>query len=162
MLNIGIPDERHPKKSSWRTTRRKRSQGGQKKRYKNNHKASTKDLDILMGSWEQTAQERSKWRGLFNKGAALYEEERICEAERKRRERIANTNGPPADHMTLTCSTCNRYFKARIGLVIHQPTNKQTWTLFFKARQTKSILRMFDCCLNYDFQSIWQPPWHSL
>ena len=28
---------------------------------------------ITMGSWEQAAQERSKWRGLINKGAALYE-----------------------------------------------------------------------------------------
>ena len=26
-----------------------------------------------MGSWEQTAHERSKWLGLINKGAALYE-----------------------------------------------------------------------------------------
>ena len=39
-----------------------------------NLKASLKDFDIPMGSWEQTAQERSKWRGLvINKGAALYE-----------------------------------------------------------------------------------------
>ena len=49
-----------------------RSQGGQKKRYKDTLKASLKDFDILIGSWEQTAQERSKSRGL-NKEAALYE-----------------------------------------------------------------------------------------
>ena len=48
-----------------------------------------KDFDISIGSWELTAQERSKWRGLINKGAALYEKR---EAERKRRER--NANGP--------------------------------------------------------------------
>ena len=41
----------------------KRSQGGQKKRYKDTLKASLKDFDIPMGSWEQTAQEHSKWRG---------------------------------------------------------------------------------------------------
>ena len=81
---------------------------------------SLKNFDIPMGSWEQNAQERSKWRGLINKGAALYEGKRICEAERKRRERKAKTNGPPADSMTLTCSTCNRQFRARIGLVSHQ------------------------------------------
>ena len=34
-----------------------------------------------------------------------YEKKRICEAERKRRERKANTNGPPTDVMTLTSST---------------------------------------------------------
>ena len=38
------------------------------------------DFDIPIGSWEQTAHERSKWRGLINKGAALYEKKRICEA----------------------------------------------------------------------------------
>ena len=38
-----------------------------KKRYKDTLKASLKDFDIPVGSWEQTAQERSKWRGLINK-----------------------------------------------------------------------------------------------
>ena len=47
---------------------------------KNILKASLKDFDIPMGSWEQTAQERSKWRDLINKGAVIYEEKRICEA----------------------------------------------------------------------------------
>ena len=93
------------RKSSTRELRvGKRSQGDQKKHYKDTLKASLKDYDIPVGSWEQTAQERSKMRGLINKGAALYEKKRICEAERKRRERKANTNGS-ADSMTLTCST---------------------------------------------------------
>ena len=61
-------------------------------------------------------------------GAALHEKKRICEAERKRRERKANTNGPPADSMTLTCSTCNRQFRARIGPVSHQRTHQHTRT----------------------------------
>ena len=51
----------------------KRSQGGQKKRYKDTPKASLKDFDIPMGPWEQTAEEGSKWRGLSDKEAALYE-----------------------------------------------------------------------------------------
>ena len=42
----------------------------------------------------------------------------------KRRERKANTNGQPADSMTLTCSTCN----ARIGLVSHLRTHQHTRT----------------------------------
>ena len=85
------------------------SQGGQKKRYKGTLKASLKVFDIPMGSWEQTALERSN-----HKVAALYDTKRICEAERKSRERKAIANGPPADSMTLTCSTCNRQFRARI------------------------------------------------
>ena len=106
----------------------KRSQGGQKKRYKDTFKASLKDFDIPIASWKQTAQERPKWRSLINKGAALYEKKRICEAERKHRERRAKTNGPPADSTTLTCSTCNRQFRARIGLVSHLRTHQHTRT----------------------------------
>ena len=64
------------RKSSMDNYRRDlRPQGGQKKRYKDTRIASLKDFDIPIGSWEQTAHERSKWRG-------LYEEKRICEAKR--------------------------------------------------------------------------------
>ena len=69
-----MPDERLPKKVFYGELQEgKRSQGSQKKRYKDALKASLKDFDISFGSWEQTVQVRSKWRGLFNKGAALYE-----------------------------------------------------------------------------------------
>ena len=77
----------------------------------------------IVKSWQQTAQERLKWRGLINKGAAFYEEKkRICEAERKRREREAKTNRPPPDSITLTCFICNGQFRAKIGLVSYQRT----------------------------------------
>ena len=45
--------------------------GDQKKSYKDTLKASLKDFDIPIKSWEQTAQERSKWRGLINKEDAI-------------------------------------------------------------------------------------------
>ena len=105
---VDWPDERLPKKVFYGELQEgKRPQCGQKKRYKDTLKASMKDFDIPVGSWEQTAhvQERSKWQGLINKGMALYEKKRIREAERKHRERKANTNGPVAVPMTLTCST---------------------------------------------------------
>ena len=70
-----------------------------------------KDFDIPVHSLEEAVQDRSKLCGLINKGAAH------CEAERKRRERKVKTNVPPADSFTLTCSICNRLFRARIGLV---------------------------------------------
>ena len=74
---IRMPDARLPKKVFYGELQEgKRSQGGQKKRHKDTLKASLKDFEIPMGSWEQTAQERSKWRGFINKGAALYEKKR--------------------------------------------------------------------------------------
>ena len=114
--------------------------GDQKKSYKDTLKASPKDFDIPIKSWEQTAQERSKWRGLINKEDAIdrlpmkkkinknkkKKKKRIREAERKRRDGKAKTNEPPADSVTLTCCTCNRQIRARTGLVSHQRTHRHT------------------------------------
>ena len=130
---IRMPGERLPKKVFYGELQEgNRSEGGQKKRYKDTLKASLKNFGIPIESWEQTAQERSKWRCLINKGASLYEKKRICEAERKSSERKANTNGPRADSMTLTCSTCNRQFRARICLVMQPSKNSPTHTNLFK------------------------------
>ena len=58
---IRMPDERLPKKVFFGELQEgTRSQGGQKKRYKDSLKASLKDFHIPIGSWEQTAQERSQ------------------------------------------------------------------------------------------------------
>ena len=69
-----MPDERLPNKVFYGELQEgKRSKGGQKKRYKDTLKASLKDFDIPMRSWEQSAQERSTWRGIIIKEAGLYE-----------------------------------------------------------------------------------------
>ena len=107
--------------------------------------ASLKDFDIPMGSWEQTALVRSKCRCLINNGAALYEGKIICEAERGGIERNANTktNGPTTDSMTLTCSICNRQFRARISIVSHQRTHLHTRFLISKRRTAIKKLQAF-------------------
>ena len=51
-----MPDERLPKKVLYGELQEgKRSQGGQKKRYKDTLKASLKDFNIPIESWEQAA-----------------------------------------------------------------------------------------------------------
>ena len=61
-----MPDERLPKKILYGELQvGKRSHGGQKKRYKDTLKATFKDLNIPTESWEQIAQDRTKWRGLI-------------------------------------------------------------------------------------------------
>ena len=70
-----MPDERLPKKVFYGELQEgKRSQGGQKKRYKDTLKASLKDLNTPTESWEQAAQDRTTWRCLINKGASQFEE----------------------------------------------------------------------------------------
>ena len=69
-----MPDERLPKKVLYGELQEgKRSQGGQKKRYKDTLKASLKDFNIPTDCWEQAAQDRTKWRCLINKGASQFE-----------------------------------------------------------------------------------------
>ena len=124
-----MPDERLPKKVLYGELQEgKRSQGGQKKRYKDTLKASLKDFNIPIESWEQAAQDRTKWRCLINKGASQFEEKRICEAERKRKERKARAKEPSSvsAQSKFTCSICNRQFRAKIGLYSHQRTHKHT------------------------------------
>ena len=97
------------------------------KRYKDTLKASLKDFNIPTASWEQAAQDRTKWRCLINKGASQFEAKRICEAGRKRKERKARAKGPSSDsaQSEFTCSICNRQFRAKIGLYSHQRTHKR-------------------------------------
>ena len=66
--------------------------GGQKKRYKDTLKAC---LGNRLHRGDQSNEVSSTKEQLSTK------EKRICEAERKRRERKAKTNGPPADSMKL-------------------------------------------------------------
>ena len=114
-----MPDERLPKKVLYGELQDgKRSQGGQKKRYKDTLKASLKDFNFPTESLEQAAQERIKLLCLINKGASQFEAKRICEAERKRKEGEARAEGPSSDsaQSEFTCSICNRQFRAKIGL----------------------------------------------
>ena len=93
-----MPDERLPKKVFYGELQEgKRSQGGQKKRYKDTLKASLKDFNIPTELWEQPAQDLTKWRCIINKRAAQFESKRICEAARKRKERKARAKGSSSD-----------------------------------------------------------------
>ena len=124
-----MPDERLRKKVLYGELQEgKHSQCGQKKRYKDTLKASLKDFNISTESWEQAAQDRTKWRCLINKGASQFEPKRICEAERKRKERKARAKGPSSDsaQCKFTCSICNLQFRAKIGLYSNQRTHKHT------------------------------------
>ena len=67
---------------------RKRSQSGQKKRYKDAHpKCLAEGFPHFIESWEQAAHDRAIWGFLIRKRGAQYEAKRILEAERKRKKR---------------------------------------------------------------------------
>ena len=120
-----ISDECLPKKILYGELQvGKHSHGGQKKWYKDTFKASLKDVSIPTESWEQIAQDRTKWRGLIRRGAGEYEAKRISEAEQKRAQRKVRAKASPTELSSsdLSCSICNRQFRAKIGLISHLRT----------------------------------------
>ena len=122
-----MPDERLPKQILYGELQAgKRSHGGQKKLYKDTLKTSLKDFNIQKESWEQIAQDRTKWRCLIRWGAGEYEAKRISEAEQKRAQRKARAKVAPTELSSseLSCSICNRQFRAKIGLISHLRTHK--------------------------------------
>ena len=92
--------------------------GGQKKRYKDTLKASFKEFNIPTESLEQAAQDRRKWRCIIHKSAAQFEAKRICEAERKRKERKASEHyqirHSPSSHARLS----RLFSKSQIIIII--------------------------------------------
>ena len=94
----------------------KRSHGGPKERYKDTPKASLKDFNIPTESWEQTAQDRAKWRGLIRRGASEGEEKRISEADQKsaQRKTRAKASLTELSCSDLCCSICNRQFELEL------------------------------------------------
>ena len=123
-----MPEERLPRTILYEELEMgKRSHSGQKRRYKDTLKASLKEFNIPSESWEHTAQDRVKWRGLIRRGASEYEAKRISEAEQKHAQHKARAKASPTDLScsALCCSICNRQFRARIGLISHFRTHKQ-------------------------------------
>ena len=51
----------------------KRSQGGQRKRFKDSLKNNLKRFDIDTGLWESAAADRSRWRTAIREGSLLFE-----------------------------------------------------------------------------------------
>ena len=122
-----MPDERLPKKFLYGELQvGKRSHVDQKKQYKNTLNASLKDFNIPTESWEQFAQDRTKWRGLIKRGAGEHEAKRISVAEQKHAQRKARAKASPTDLSSsdLSCSICNIQFRAKIGLIGHLRTHK--------------------------------------
>ena len=122
-----MPGELLPKKTLYGELQvGKRSHGGQKKRYKDILKASLKDFNIPTESWKKIAQDRIKWQGLIRRVVGECEAKRISESKQKRAQRKARAKASQTELSAsyLSCSICNRQFRAKIGLVSHLRTHK--------------------------------------
>ena len=82
-----MPDDRIPKDVFYgELDAGHRTQGGQRKRYKDVLKATLKSYGIPHNTWEATATDRALWRSTCHSGLRYYEEKR-CDALRDQRMR---------------------------------------------------------------------------
>ena len=120
-----MPDERLPKKILYGELQIGKRSNGVKRSDTRTPSNSLKGFNIPTESWEQIAQDRTKWRGLIKRGAGEYEAKRISEAEQKIAQRKARAKASPTELSSsdLSCSICNRRFRAKIGLISHLRTH---------------------------------------
>lgn len=117
---VRMSDSRIPKQLLYgELVNGKRSQGGQKKRFKDSLKSSLKTLQIKPTLFEQSAIDRNLWRNTLHKAAIVAEEQRIADAVTKRQLRKSQKE---TDTLT-SCHVCGRGFRAQIGLFSHMRTH---------------------------------------
>ena len=119
-----MPDEHLPKKILYGELQvGKRSLMGQKKRYKKPSKPPLKT-----STYQQSHGNRllKIVQGLIRRRAGEYEAKRISEAEQKHAQGEARAKASPTELSSsdLSCSICNRQFRAKIGLISHLGTHK--------------------------------------
>ena len=127
---VRMPGNRFPQKIFYgELVKGKRSQGGQRKRYKDCLKSTLKLCNIDVDNWERIAQDRKSWRKVVSSGPSGFEARRISDAETKRclhksRQQDLQSAVPNPE---LTCSQCGRRFHARIGFIGHARVHQKLW-----------------------------------
>ena len=124
---VRMSEERLPKKIFFgEFAGGKRSQGGQKKRYKDTLKATMKNFAIDHENWESLAVDRAVWRASTYDGAIAYESKRHNAAIDKRQRRKAGTiNSAFSNQVPHPCPHCGRVFRAQICLISQLKTHNQ-------------------------------------
>ena len=124
---VRMDDNRLPKRIFYgELATGKRTTGGQYKRYKDTLKASLKNFNINPDTWENLAAIRTSWCSEIWRGATQHENIRIKKAEDKRAERKNRmyTKSSIPNSTDFVYHTCQRHFRARIGLISHTRTHQ--------------------------------------
>ena len=119
ILIIIMEDHRVPKTLlSGQQEKGKRSVGRPRLRYKDTLKYNLKECGICPDAWEKTAQERIRWRGVYNEGVSTFEKKRTTNLKDRRMKQKAES-AFLATICLHVCAMCNRVFRSRIGLISH-------------------------------------------
>ena len=114
-----MPDHRLPKIVFYgELLEGKRSQGDQKKSFKDSLKTSLKAFGINHHAWECEANDKIAWCPALRKGAVACEASlnNLAEQRRLARKTLQMNSSSAA---SILCPHCSNVFRARIGLISH-------------------------------------------
>ena len=111
-----MPDSRLPKAVFYGELREgNRKRGGQKLRYKDVLKRHMKNCSIDVNTWEQVANDRTKWRATVRRSKAAVEQKR-----RDTYETSHNTRHNIPTQTNFQCTRCDRHCRTKAGLRAHE------------------------------------------
>ena len=84
---------------------------------------------LKTSTYQQIAQDQTKWQGLIRRGPGEYKAKRISEVEQKHAQRKARAKASPTELSSsdLSCSICNRDLRAKIGLISQHTNNNPSY-----------------------------------
>jgi len=107
-----------------------RSQGGQRKRYKDYLCLTLKSCDICNSPWDSTASDTAKRHRLCHSSLDQYESQRIANLEDRRKRRKDPTSVPKSTVGTFSCEHCGCTLTSKIGMFAHRRScNPQSTTV---------------------------------
>lgn len=131
---IRLPDNHLPKQRLYGQSKEGQlTQGGQKKRSKDNIKTYLRKCCFILNNLEQVALNRDLWSRMANEGTEKLERASHCGAEAKRQQRKGRSTTKVAPQTSTTrttihtCPHCNRFCGSWVGLYsLVKTTNDQT------------------------------------
>jgi len=134
-----MPDSRIPKQLLYgQLTGSTRSQGGQRKRYKDYLRLTLKSCDISNLTWDSTASDRAKWRRLCHSSLDQFESQRIANLEDRRACRKDPTSAQKSTVGTFSCEHCGRTCTSKIGMFAYRRSCNPSSTTVCQPRAATS------------------------
>ena len=121
-----MPEHRLPRKVLYGQLKDgQRSQGGQRKRYKDHIKTTLKACNIQPADLETLAENRPLWRATCATGVAHLETARANKRQEKRARRHQRQTVAADDDPAFPCEVCGKVCRSRIGLHSHRATHQR-------------------------------------
>ena len=121
-----MPEQRLPRRVLYGQLKDgRRSQGGQRKRFKDHIKSTLKSCNIPPADLETLADNRSLWRATCASGVVHLEAARTSKRQEKRARRHQRRTENADDGPAFPCEVCGKVCRSRIGLHSHMAAHQR-------------------------------------